>query len=70
MMNNIEQIKKKQRILKIAPFIISGALILIFSVFLSVIFFILHDKIWVLFAIGFIIGQILIAMGYIKFYKK
>lgn len=69
-MNNAEQIEKKKKLLKIAPYILSGGAVSLFSAFLTIIFFVLHDKIWVLFAIGFIIGQILIAMGYIKFYKK
>lgn len=69
-MNNAEQIEKKKKLLKIAPYILSGGAVSLFSAFLSIIFFILSSKCWILFAVGFIIGQILIAMGYIKFYKK
>ncbi len=69
-MNKTEQFKKKQKLLNIAPYIICGASISVFSAFLSVLFLVLHDRIWILFAVGFILGQILIAMGYIKVYKK
>ena len=69
-MDNTERIKKKQKLLNIAPYIICGASISVFSAFLSILFLVLHDRIWILFAVGFILGQILIAMGYIKFYKK
>lgn len=69
-MDYTEEIEKKKKLLRIAPYILSGGAVSLFSAFLTIIFFVLHDKIWILFAIGFVIGQILIAMGYIKFYKK
>lgn len=68
-MNNA-RFEKKQRLLKIAPYIICGASVSLCSAVLFIVFFLLYNKLWILFAIGFIIGQILIAMGYIKYYKK
>lgn len=67
---NSNNFEKKQKLLNSAPYIISGASISLFSVLLIIIFIIISDKCWILFALGFIIGQILIAIGYIKFYKK